>query len=102
MLGHERTELVYADAVLAGARPAHRDRAHAHFLGKALGFFALGGVVRIEQHDKVKVAVADMSDDRRRQSRYLDIRAGCKHEIGRASCRERVEMWGGAGRSRTV
>src|SRR5213075_2270100 len=81
MLGHERIELVNADAVLAGASPTHRDRAHAHLTRERFGLFTLDRVVWIKQHDQMKVAVADVPDNRRRQSGGRDIRAGCEHAL---------------------
>src|SRR4029450_11326866 len=67
VLSHERAELVDADAMLAGARAPHGDRAQADALGERLRLFALGGIVRVEQHAQVKVAVTDVPDDWRGQ-----------------------------------
>ena len=84
VLGDERAELVHADPVLAGARPAHRDRAERHPLGQALRLRPLRRIVRIEQHDQVEVAVADVADDRRDEPRRVDVGLGLEDAVREA------------------
>src|SRR5450755_3709216 len=57
VLLREDIELVPADAVLAGARAAHRDRAHAHVFRQRLGLCALRGIGGVEQDDEMEVAI---------------------------------------------
>ena len=53
-------------------------------LRELLGLRALGGVVGIEQHEQVEVAVADVTDDRRDEPRRLDVGARLEHAVGEA------------------
>src|SRR5208282_379456 len=60
----QHVELMPADAVLSGAGAAHGDRPQAHPARERLGPPSLRLVVGIEEHDQMKVAVADVADDR--------------------------------------
>ena len=82
MLGDQRVELVHADAVLARAGAAHRDRAHADALRDLVGFRALRGARRIEQHEHVEVAVADVPDDGRDDAFAVELLARLEQAIG--------------------
>ena len=65
----EEIDLAEADAVLAGARAVHGDRAHDDALVERLRFLDLARVVGIDQDDEVEVAVADVTEERRRASK---------------------------------
>src|SRR5580765_3729150 len=72
MLRDEGLELVHAYAMLAGAGPAHPDRAHADALGEIFRLRALDGIGRVEHHAGVEISVTHVTDDRRGQARRID------------------------------
>src|SRR5918992_4357587 len=69
----EILHLALTDAVLAGARAVHSDGALGKTLDEPLDFCDLGRVLHVEHRRGVEVAVADMSDDRRDQSRFTNV-----------------------------
>src|SRR5689334_12734089 len=84
VLLHERIELVHAHAMLAGAGATHADRALRYARRKILRLLALIGLVGVEQHDEMEIAVPDVSDDRRDESRARDITLRFHDAIGKA------------------
>ena len=73
VLGLEIADLAVADAVLAGAGAAERERLVDHAPVHRLGARHLGRVVEIDQEDQVEVAVADVADQRREQAGLGDV-----------------------------
>src|ERR1700733_6282973 len=67
VLGLEVFHLAGADAVLAGARAAHRQRAADHSIVETPGLLELRGTRRIEDVDEVEVAVAGVTDQADRE-----------------------------------
>ena len=67
VLAREVGALAEADAVLAGAGAAHRLRPLYQPMHEVLAARHLVGVIDVAQQRAVKIAVADMADDRRYQ-----------------------------------
>src|SRR5262245_47147991 len=61
----QAVHLAEADAVLPGAGAAHFDRAPDQALVDLLRSRKLLGQIRVDQHQDMEIAVADMADDRR-------------------------------------
>ncbi len=74
--------LTGSDAVLAGAGALHLDRPDDHSGHQLPGAHELIGIVRVDQHDRVEVAVADVADDRRHEPRLLDVGPGQENALG--------------------
>ena len=76
MLLRQNVQFMPADTVFAGAGAAHRYRAHADTFGERLCAFALRGIGAVEEYDEMEIAVADVPENRRRQTAFLDIGLG--------------------------
>ena len=83
MLLGEITDLALAYAMLARAGAVHADRPLDQAIEEALHLPPLLGVARVEQRHDVKIAVADMADDRSKQARFLDIGMGLADASGK-------------------
>src|SRR5450631_4643484 len=57
----QELDLAHADAVLAGAGAAHRQRPRHHAIVQRLGARQVGRIVGIDHHGEMEVAVADMA-----------------------------------------
>ena len=77
-IGH----LALADPVLAGAGAVHGDGAFRKPFDQLLRRPHLGRVGRIDENAQVKIAVADMADDRRQQFQPVEVRLGLHDAIG--------------------
>ena len=103
VLGFERRDLAVADAVLAGAGAAHRQRARDHPLVVVVDLRQLGLAGRIDQVDDVEVAVAGMADQADRERRAGVILLGLDDAVGQAGDRHaHVGRPGRASRGRSA
>ena len=75
--------LALADAVLAGARPAHRQRPFHQAFEKRFDACDLIFIGRIHQQPDMKIAVADVADDRSKQIMLGDVALGFGHAFGK-------------------
>ena len=78
----ERRDLALADAVLAGARAAARERVDDQPLDELVGDRQLGRIVGVELEADVEVAVAGMAEDRRLEAEALHLGAGERDRAG--------------------
>src|SRR3982074_1042705 len=88
-IGH----LALADAVLAGTGAVHGDGAGRQSIGKCLHPFHLVGVVAVEHHGDMEIAVADMTHDRPEQAAAREIVLGRHDAIGEARNRHADVGW---------
>jgi hypothetical protein len=84
VLALEALDLAHADAVLAGAGAAHGDRPVDQPGVGGLGTLELVRIVRVEQEEQVKVAVADMADERCQQPCLFDVGLGLDDALGQS------------------
>ena len=82
MLGGEEVDLAVADAVLAGAGAAHRERAHHEAVIDLAGDRELLRLVRVDDVDEVEVAVADVAHDRCHQRAGREVALGLEDAFG--------------------
>ena len=75
--------LALPDAVLAGAGSVHGDGALGKPRNHLLGGPHLVRVIGIDEHTHMKIAVADMADDRRNELQPVEIGLGFHHAIGK-------------------
>src|SRR3569832_2076972 len=61
---NQEIHFVQSDAMFAGAGAVHRNGARHHALVDRFGIGRFGRIVRVNQEQHVKIAVADMADDR--------------------------------------
>src|SRR5262249_35705197 len=80
----QRAHLAEADAVLAGARPLHRERAIHDALIELPRLFQIGFAVRPHQDLAVEVAVADVAEERDRHRRTSYVLRGLDNALGEA------------------
>ncbi len=63
----------HTNAVLASASAIHADGAQHEFVVEVLGRFNLFGILRVNQHEQVEVAVTDVADNRSNKIMRDDI-----------------------------
>ena len=93
MLSAKIAHLADADAMLSGARPAHVYRALDQPLVQARRFGHLLGAIRIDQIQHVKVAIADVADERAGQRRRVQVTLGFDDAVGEARDGDARRRW---------
>ena len=82
MLGGKLADFAMTDTVFPRAGPVHLQCPGNQPVIQRDGAADLFGIVRVEHHIDMKVAIADMTDNRRDQAGLLDILAGLRDTFG--------------------
>ena len=84
MLFHQESHLVHAHAMFPRAGAVHADGARDHVAVDLFGAGDVGGIIGIDQHLHVEVAVAHVADDGVDQTMRLAIGLGGEDAFGQA------------------
>src|SRR5258706_16412754 len=83
MLGREEVELAETDAMLAGRSASHRQRTRYQPLVDRVCLVEIVLVLRIDKYHEVKIAVADVTEQRNRHRSVRDVFNSCGDAFGK-------------------
>ena len=87
MFGGHAAQLVQPDTMFAADGAAQPQRATRNAFTQRFGAGPFGSIGRVEQHQHMEIAIADMADHRRDQPGRIGFGAGFQNRFGQAGYR---------------